>query len=222
MSTISSIEISQLQTCNAALVTYICDNIIPRYASFDKAHQQDHVLKVVKDSLLLAEKYDVNKDMVLAIAAYHDTGLVQGREFHHIHSGEIIKTDSHIATWFSDEQIAIMVEAIEDHRASNTHEPRSIYGKIVAEADRVIDCDITLRRTVQYGLKHLIDGTVEEHYQRFSNHLIEKYSEKGYLKLWLSLPANEIELAKIRELIVNKEALRNAFMRIFTEENEKK
>ena len=42
---------------------------------------------------------------------------------------------------------------VEDHRASTDHEPRSIYGKIVAEADRIIDPDITLRRTVQYGLK---------------------------------------------------------------------
>ena len=47
-----------------------------------------------------------------------------------------------------------MKEAVEDHRASNKHVPRSIYGKIVAEADRIIDPDITLRRTVQYGLSN--------------------------------------------------------------------
>ncbi len=46
-----------------------------------------------------------------------------------------------------------MREAVEDHRASTDHEPRSLYGKIVAEADRIIDPDTTLRRTVQYGLK---------------------------------------------------------------------
>jgi uncharacterized protein len=32
-----------------------------------------------------------------------------------------------------------MKEAVEDHRASSSRQPRSIYGKIVAEADRDID-----------------------------------------------------------------------------------
>lgn len=46
-----------------------------------------------------------------------------------------------------------MREAVEDHRASSDHEPRSIYGKIVAEADRIIDTDTTLRRTVRTETK---------------------------------------------------------------------
>lgn len=66
-----------------------------------------------------------------------------------------------------------MREAVEDHRASSDHEPRSIYGKIVAEADRIIDTDITLRRTVQYGLKQNPVADEVWHYQRFHKHLME-------------------------------------------------
>lgn len=42
-------------------------------------------------------------------------------------------------------------QAAEDHRASGRSEPRSIYGKLVAEADRVIDCETIIRRTIQFG-----------------------------------------------------------------------
>ena len=67
-----------------------------------------------------------------------------------------------------------MKEAVEDHRASNKHVPRSIYGKIVAEADRIIDPDITLRRTVQYGLSNYPELDKEKQYIRFLTHLKEK------------------------------------------------
>ena len=214
----NNIHIPCLQSCKPALVAYICTEIIPQYAHFDKAHQEDHAWKVIAGSLELATKYEVDIDMAFAIAAYHDTGLTHGRDLHHIHSGEILKADSNIKHWFTAEQIAIMTEAIEDHRASNKHKPRSIYGKIVAEADRIIDSDITLRRTVQYGLKHLDSNDVEEHYVRFKKHLIEKYGDHGYLKLWLSLQSNETELAKIRALIKQEDTLRASFMKIYSEE----
>ena len=86
--------------------------------------------------------------LAYVIAAYHDTGLCRDRATHHLVSGEILMADSTLRQWFSDTEILLMKEAVEDHRASTDHEPRSIYGKIVAEADRIIDPDITLRRTV--------------------------------------------------------------------------
>lgn len=207
-----------LSSCSPAIVAYICTEIIPRYAHFDKAHQEDHAWKVIAGSLELATSHQVDIDMAFVIAAYHDTGLINGRAQHHIHSGEILKADSIIKQWFTTEQLELMAEAIEDHRASNQHEPRSIYGKIVAEADRIIDSDITLRRTVQYGLKHLDSNDVEEHYARFKKHLIEKYGDNGYLKLWLSLPSNETELTKIRAMIKQEETLRANFIKIYLEE----
>ena len=192
---------NHLHRCYPELVIYIQEKIIPKYKHFDKAHQEDHVNQVIKNSIELAVIYNADINMALTIAAYHDLGLAHGREFHHIHSGDILEDDKHIRQWFDEDQIKIMRDAIEDHRASIKHEPRSIYGKIVAEADRVIDLEKTLRRTVQYGLKHYPDMQKDEHFERFRNHIIEKYGENGYLKLWLSLPSNEEELIKIRELI---------------------
>lgn len=202
----------------ASLQQYIEDCIIPRYEAFDKAHNLSHVGAVIERSLALAQQYDVDIDMVYAIAAYHDLGLCKGRELHHIFSGEILAADTALLLWFDDYQIDTMREAVEDHRASSTHAPRSIYGCIVAEADRQIDPDTTLRRTVQYGLKHLDTTDREVHYQRFCHHLQEKYAEGGYLHIWLPESDNAQRLQQLRNVIANPQELRQHFDRIFDEE----
>ena len=205
-------------TMNSRLVEYIEREIIPLYLSFDKAHQTEHVDEVIKRSLELAEHYDVNIDMVYTIAAYHDTGLTEGRERHHIVSGEILEADLELRRYFTAEQIAIMREAVEDHRASSDHEPRSIYGRIVAEADRLIVPQTIIRRTVQYGLSHYPELTRHEHFLRCKEHLIEKYGETGYLKLWIPHSDNAVRLAELREIIANPTLLKSLFESIFDEE----
>ena len=70
-----------------------------------------------------------------------------------------------------------MKAAIEDHRASSKNEPRSIYGKIISEADRQLDCETIIRRTIQFSLKNFPNYTFDEHYQRIIGHIQEKYGE---------------------------------------------
>jgi len=204
---------------DSELVRYVETHIIPRYAAFDKAHQVPHVQTVIEQSLELAASYpELNTDMVYAIAAYHDTGLVEGREWHHIASGRILKADGELRRWFGEEQLQVMQEAVEDHRASSDHEPRSLYGRIVAEADRQIDMYVTVQRTIQYGLKHNPELGKEEQYQRMCDHLNEKYAEGGYLKLWIPESRNAAHLEELRALIKDKRALRDTFCRIYEEE----
>lgn len=201
-----------------ALQQYIEQRIIPRYESFDKAHNLSHVGAVIERSLVLARQHHADIDMAYTIAAYHDLGLCEGREMHHIVSGEILAADNALLLWFDDFQIDIMREAVEDHRASSDHAPRSIYGCIVAEADRQIDPDTTLRRTVQYGLKHLATRDREDHYRRFCHHLQEKYAKGGYLRIWLPESDNAQRLQQLRNVIANPTLLRQTFDRIFDEE----
>ena len=201
------------------LQRYVQERIIPQYVGFDKAHQIDHAEKVIEESLKLALHYEVDSAMVYTIAAYHDLGLCEGREFHHIVSGKILLADETLRQWFTDEQMLQMKEAIEDHRASNQDAPRSIYGKIVAEADRIIDPEITLRRTVQYGLSHYPEMDKEEQYARFRKHLTEKYAEGGYLTLWIPQSDNAGRLAELRQLIADEKKLCRVFNKIYEEEN---
>lgn len=201
------------------LCEHIRERIIPQYVNFDKAHRIDHVEKVIEESMKLALHYEVNSAMVYTIAAYHDLGLCEGREFHHIVSGKILFADETLWQWFTDDQMLQMKEAIEDHRASNKQAPRSIYGKIVAEADRIIDPEITLRRTVQYGLSHYPEMDKERQYERFRKHLADKYAEGGYLKLWIPQSDNAGRLAELRQLIINEERIRRVFDQLYEEES---
>ncbi len=201
-----------------SLQEYIETEIIPRYASFDRAHGIDHAKTVIAESLRLAEYYPVDRTMVLAAAAYHDLGLCEGRPTHHTASGRIVREDLRLRQWFDAEHIEIIACAAEDHRASAGHSPRSIYGRIVAEADRVIDTDTTLRRTVQYGLANYPQYGPEEHFRRFRAHLHEKYAEGGYLQLYIPESDNRVRLAELRRVIADKQALRSAFDRIYREE----
>ena len=201
------------------LQRYVQERIIPQYAGFDKAHQIDHAEKVIEESLKLALHYEVDSAMVYTVAAYHDLGLCEGREFHHIVSGKILLADETLRQWFTDEQMLQMKEAIEDHRASNRDAPRSIYGKIVAEADRIIDPEVTLRRTVQYGLSHYPEMDKEQQYERFRKHLADKYAEGGYLTLWIPQSDNAGRLAELRQLIADEKKLFRVFNKIYEEEN---
>ena len=197
---------------------YIEQEILPRYAEFERAHSIDHARMVITESLALAAHYEVDQRMLYVAAAYHDLGLRDGREFHHIVSGKIIRADERLRQWFSEEQIEIIACAAEDHRASSKHEPRSIYGRIVAEADRVIDPEVTLRRTVQYGLNNYPQLDNKGQYERFCAHLQEKYAEGGYLRLWIPESKNSDRLAELRRMIADKELLRQTFDRLLSEE----
>ena len=203
---------------NPELRKYIEAQILPAYSRFDAAHQLDHARTVIEQSLLLARYYDVNLNMVYCTAAYHDTGLCEGRELHHLVSGRIIREDKMLQHFFSADEIEMMAEAAEDHRASSKHAPRSIYGRIVAEADRLIDGDTIVRRTIQYGLSHYPELDREAHYQRFKVHMAEKYAEGGYLKLWIPESANAKRLKAFQQLLKDEKETKKLFDSIWEEE----
>jgi uncharacterized protein len=199
-----------------SLKEFIESEILPLYEGFDKAHQTDHVQTVIAHSMAIAEHYpEVDANIAYATAAYHDLGLRDGRERHHLVSGEIVQQDERLRQWFTEDEILLIKEAVEDHRASSSHAPRSIYGRIVAEADRAIEPDSTFRRAIQYGLSHHPELDKEAQYERFHQHMLEKYAEGGYLKLWIPESPNAARLAELRRIIADEKSLRKAFERIY-------
>lgn len=200
------------------LMEFVERNILPRYNSFDKGHNLNHANLVIKNSLALAATTGANINMAYAIAAYHDLGLEGPRAIHHISSGKILMADKRLRRWFSEDQIKVMKEAVEDHRASASHAPRSIYGKIVAEADRDLEPERIFRRTIQYGLAHYPEMSKEEQWKRFDEHMEQKYSSHGYIRLWLPNSPNEKNLKEIRDTINNKTKLKSIFDAIFEQE----
>ena len=195
---------------------FIEREIVPRYDAFDAGHNRDHVHTVMSQALSLARYYpDVDSCILLSAAAYHDLGLACGREHHHTDSARIVREDERLRRWFSDDEINTIADAAEDHRASSNHEPRTIYGRIVAEADRIIDSETIVRRALQYGLKHNPELDREGQYERLLDHMHEKYDYGGYLQLWIPQGDNAKRLEEFRQILADKNAFRRLFNSIY-------
>ena len=205
------------QQVSLEIMEFVERQILPRYNAFGESHGLRHVTRVIKNSLRLADVTGADIDMVYVIAAYHDLGMEGPRAIHHLTSGKILMADARLKRWFNADQ---MKEAVEDHRASSSRQPRSIYGKIVAEADRDIDVHEIFLRAIQYGKENDPDKTVEEHWERFAQHMDEKYSNNGYIKLWIPNSPNEKALKELRNIIEDKKLLRKAFDDIWKEMSE--
>lgn len=205
---------------NISLKQYIEQTILPQYDAFDGGHRRDHAQMVIDESLKLAREHGADEQMAYVIAAYHDLGLRIDRERHHIHSGEILIKDEHLRQWFTDAQIGIMRDAVEDHRASSKNPPRTIYGAIVAEADRQIDPTLVIHRTMAYSAKLFPNGDFETLYQRSKDHLLEKYAEGGYMHLWLNSERNVRSLEQLRAIIRDEESLRALCKEWYNQQNQ--
>lgn len=199
---------------------YIYEVIVPQYAGFDAAHKEDHAVTVINQAMKLLdgmpqEYGPVKRDILKMAAACHDLGLVNGRDRHHLDSGIIIREDVNLRKWFDEDEVELIAQAAEDHRASGTSEPRSIYGKLVAEADRVIETETIIKRTIQFGFKHYPDLGREGHIQRAVDHLREKYGRGGYLKLWIPWSDNAARLHALQEIIADDIAVRSEVERAY-------
>ena len=195
---------------------FVKREIVPRYDGFDAGHGRDHVETVISQALKLAEYYpEADRCLLLVAAAYHDLGLVNGREHHHTDSARIVRDDERLRQWFSEEEIGTIADAAEDHRASSDHEPRTIYGCIVAEADRIIDGETIVRRALQYGMKHEPGLNREGQYRRLMEHMREKYDYGGYLKLWIPESDNARNLEAFRQTLADEKAFRHMFDTIY-------
>ncbi len=191
---------------NEKLVEYIEKKIFPLYDRNEFAHGINHIKTVIRRSLELADGYDVDFNIVYTVAAYHDLGHFIDRKRHEIISAEMFMKDENIKRWFADEQRMVIKEAIEDHRASCNHVPRTIYGKIVSTADRtIVDMDNTIKRSYTYGKKNYIGLSEEEQFDRVYEHLVEKYGESGYAKVYLEDKEFDEAVSKLRQALENRE-----------------
>lgn len=200
---------------NLEIMSFLEQQILPRYNAFGHSHGLKHVLRVIKNSLELARIVGADQNMAYVIAAYHDLGMEGPRAIHHLTGGKILASDARLKKWFTCEQIKIMKEAVEDHRASSSRTPRSIYGKIVAEADRDLEPQEVFRRAIEFGIENYPEKNEEEQWKRFHKHMIEKYSESGYIRLWLPNSPNAQRLNDIRRTISNETILRKTFLDIY-------
>ena len=191
---------------NPELKKYMEENIFPEYSKNDLGHNIEHIQYVIKRSFQFADTVsNINYDMVYTIAAYHDIGHHIDPKKHEIISGEIMSKDENLKRFFSAEELKIIKEAIEDHRALADHEPRSIYGKIVSTADRNNTVESCLKRSYTYGKRLNPNATDEELFDRAFYHLNIKFGENGYAKFFFQDETYDNFLKDIRNFLSDKE-----------------
>ena len=192
---------------NKELKQYIEESLFPEYDKNESGHGINHIKDVIKRSFELVNEnnLDVNMDMVYVIAAYHDIGHHIDSKTHEIISADIMSKDEKLKEFFNEEELKVIKEAIEDHRASAKDDPRSIYGKIVSSADRNNKVEDCLRRTYTYGKKLNPEATDEELFLRAYDVLQNKFGEDGYAKYYFKDSQYETFLQELRELLKDKD-----------------
>ncbi|MRI82308.1 HD domain-containing protein [Aerococcaceae bacterium DSM 109653] len=155
----------------------------------------------MQNSLAIAKDFDVDLNMVYVIAAFHDLGLAVNREQHHYHSKIILLSDQTLLNFFTKDDINIMGKAVEDHRASNTNEPRSIYGKIVSEADLDLNAERIIRRILEFGMDVLKIDHKDVLLQEAQHHLKQKYGQHRKFNLWINHKNSQKALNDIQSYI---------------------
>ncbi len=192
---------------NQELKQYIENFIFPSYEKNDKGHNLEHILYVIERSFELVEEnnLDVNLNIVYVVAAYHDIGHYIDSKTHEMISAEMMSQDENLKSFFSDEELLIIKEAIEDHRASAKDEPRSIYGRIVSSADRNNTVEACLKRTYTYGKKLDPSATDEALFLRAHDVLTKKFGEDGYAKFYFRDTKYEEFLRELRTLLADKD-----------------
>ena len=189
---------------NLKLIEYIENNIFPEYSKNEKAHDINHIIYVINHAFSISKNYEVDLNLIYTIAAFHDIGHHIDKEKHEIISADIMNNDKVLKEFFSNDELLLIKEAIEDHRASSSRIPRSIYGKIVSAADKNLTVDIAITRTYLYNRKYFPNLNEEELYEEIYNHLNEKFGKNGYAKIYVKDEAYENFKKELIDLLEKK------------------
>lgn len=192
------------------LLEYINTEIKSMYKTFDKAHNLSHFKFVTTNCInygqaLIDRGEDVDLEIAYVVGAFHDVGISMGREGHAKSSGKIIRKDKRLKDFFDDDTIEIIAQACEDHSSHLEYTPRSVYGKIVADADRNDSLYLVFSRPIKYGLKNDKHLNKEEQISSVYDFVNKKFGRNGYVKYWLDIPETTREQYAVWELLDNKE-----------------
>lgn len=189
---------------------YINTEIKSKYKTFDKGHNISHFNFVTKNCInygkqLIEKGEDIDLDIAYIVGAFHDVGIVNGREGHAKKSGEFVRKDKILREFYSAETIEMIAEAVEDHSSHLGYEPRNIYGKIVADADRNNSVYLVFSRPIKYALKNEKGLTKQEHLERVYEFVQNKFGRNGYVKYHLDIEDTRKEQDKVWELLDDKQ-----------------
>ena len=212
----------RLSFVRKGLLEYITKTIKPMYRNFDKAHNTAHFQYVTSNCVeygreLLSRGEDVDLEIAYVVGALHDIGLLEGREGHSKYSGRFVREDAVLPEYFTGEQIELIAQAVEDHSSHLQYTPRSVYGKIVADADRNNTVYLVFSRPIKYGIKNESYRTKIEHIDRVYEFVNANFGRSGYVKYWLDIPKVTREQDRVWALLDNEQECKKYIEGLFDE-----
>ena len=148
-----------------------------------------HIVAVVKNAEILAEKYGADKEVVLIAAWLHDIASVTDYslyDLHHIHGAEMAY--SMLKEYGYDNKKTRMVQAcIKNHRGSINSEKNSLEELCVADADAISHFDsvpsLLYLAYVQKGMgveagKEFVKNKLARSFQKLSTESKQYYQNK--------------------------------------------
>ena len=200
-----------MKNIDKKLKKYIENDIFPKYDKF-YSHGMIHINNVIKNMLMLSDYYGLDKNMAYVIACYHDSGLSINRENHEFESGKILANDLELKKYFTEEQIDIMKQAIEDHRGSKKTRPRNFYGECVSDSDRDFDIKLLAKRQIATSIKNYLElESFEEHFERCYNYISNRINDKGKFNLWTNNPILVERRNQFQEEFLNKKYAKSIY-----------
>ena len=179
---------NEINEVSQELKNYIEKNIFPKYSKY-YSHGMIHINNVINNMMMLADYYNLDKNMAYTIASYHDLGLKISRENHEYESGKILENDLEIKKYFNDEDIKTMKEAIEDHRGSRKERPRNIYGECVSDSDRDFDIKLLAKRQIATSIKNLPEiNDFDKHFENCYKYICKRINSNGNFNIWTNNP----------------------------------
>ena len=124
------------------LKEYIHNNIIPKYDNNFIGDGRQRIQYVIdrSEELIKQNNLSINSNILYTAICYHDIRFDNEEVNHEVKSANYMYEDAFLKEFFSDNELIMIKEAIEDQRANNNGEPRNIYGKILSSASR--NCSI--------------------------------------------------------------------------------
>ena len=194
---------------NEQLKKYIEENILPQYDTNIGGHGIKHIQDVINRSFELDKEFslNLNPNIIYVIAAFHDIGYKVDPDNHEQVSADMFYEDNAMQYFFGDDERQIIYEAIVDHRASLEYEARSNYGKLVSSADRAVDLEGMLLRSILFQRdKHKSENPSDLEVIEYSyKKLASKYGKGGYAKMYFPDQKYQDFLNGMQELVADKE-----------------
>lgn len=192
---------------NKDLKKYIESNILKEYQLNDIGHGIKHINFVLDRAFELSENYEIDYNMLYTVVCFHDIACHINREEHEILSAKRLFDDKYLKSFFKEEEMVLMKEAVEDHRASLEYIPRNIYGKILSSADRKIGVDEYLNTSIGFEIKRDNKIKCEDAIEKSYAFAIKKFGKDGYAitKMYVKDKKYEEFLNEIQQLIDKKE-----------------